>query len=339
MSGKKKRRRRPGATAAAAPAGSSDAPGERAEATQPDEGSGGFGRRRGLFGSALFSSGESALPPIGRSLARGLLTVAAQPVLIVTAIVLVAGTWFLLLALGFQGAPSRLVDVLALPPISTYFDLGTGNSLFGLGPGFLAFVGVSLVLRTIVYSVLSGMVLEALEDGRVGAYGALRGLRAVPTVLTVHVLAFSLIVAGNLFFPILGPGIGFLGFVAALVAGLYFLGFAPTAAIREGRTVLEEIRRSARAAMMPYGRHLVLCSLYFFLALPVVVGLAPGGASITANPTLLTWVFAFLVNVVHLGFMAAFAYRWLVAEDEVPEEPIRRRAQAARPARASRARR
>ena len=63
----------------------------------------------------------------------------------------------------------------------------------------------------------------------------IRGLRAIPTVLAIQVLSFSLIVAGNLIFPVLGPGIGFLGFVAALVAGLFFLGFAPTAQMRQRR--------------------------------------------------------------------------------------------------------
>ena len=42
------------------------------------------------------------------------------------------------------------------------------------------------------------------------------GVRAIPTVIVVQVLSFSLIVAGNIVFPVLGPGIGFLAFVAAL---------------------------------------------------------------------------------------------------------------------------
>jgi hypothetical protein len=176
------------------------------------------------------------------------------------------------------------------------------------------------------------MILEALEHGEVTRYGVLRGLVAIPTALVVQVASFSLIIAGNLVFPVLGPGLGFLGFVSALVGGLFFLGFAPTAAIREGRPVMETVRRSARAAMLPGGRHLLLCSLYFFIALPVAVGFAPGGTEITANPTLVAWVFILLANVLHVAFMAAFAYRWVVAEAEVPDEPVRRRASAGRTA-------
>jgi hypothetical protein len=290
-------------------------------------------RPRGRFSSAFLATGPSPMPGLGRTIGRGVLTVAAQPALVLAAIVLVAASWFVFVALGFEGSPGRLVAALALPPISTYFDLGTGNAIYGVAPAFLVFVGVSILVRTLVVSVLTGTVVEALEDGRVSRYGVLIGLRAIPTVLAVHVLSFSIIVAGNLILPILGPGLGFLGFVAALVGGLFFLGFAPTAAVRERRPVMEELRRSARAAMLPNARHLLLCSVYFFIALPIVVGFAPGGGEITANPTLFTWTFAFLINVVHLGFLAGFAYRWIVVEDVVPEEPVRRRARPAPSAR------
>ena len=282
-------------------------------------------RRQGLLSSSMFSSGPSPMPPLGRTLGRGMLAVIGQPVIVIVTVVLVALAWFALLAAGFEGTPGRLVAVLALPPISTYFDLGTGSAIFGIAPGLLVFLGVTLVLRTLIVTALTGMVLESLEDDRVSMYGILRSVRALPTVLAVHVLSFSIIIAGNLILPILGPGIGFLGFVAVLVAGLFFLGFAPAAAIREGRPVLDEIRRSARAAMLPNARHLMFCALYFFLALPVLVGLAPGGTLITANPTLITWTFAFVVNVIHVGFLAALTYRWVVVEPVVPEEPVKRR--------------
>jgi hypothetical protein len=314
MSAGKRKRRRPAPTEPDRAAPDTDVEQE------PEPARGG-----GLLGSTLFASGDSALPPLGRSVGRGLVAVFSQPVLVATTIVLVAASWFGLLALGFEGVPTRLADVLAMSPVSTFFDLGTGAALYGTGPGFLVFVGVSIALRGVVTALLTGMILEALEDGRVTRYGVLRGVAALPTALVVQVAAFSLIVAGNLVLPVLGPGLGFLGFVSALVGGLFFLGFAPIAAIREGRTVMETIRRSARAAMLPRGRHLVLCSLYFLLALPVAVGLAPGGTEITANPSVLTWVFVLVANVFHLGFVAAFAYRWIVAEPHVPEQPVRRR--------------
>lgn len=310
----------------------------RTAAAGPDDAST-IDRPRGLFGGALFGSGPSALPPLGRSLGRGLLAVTSQPALVVLAIALVIAAWIGLITLGYEGSPGRTVDLLAMPPISTYFDLGTGASIFGLGSSFLVFTGLALLARAIVTSLLTGMILESLETGRVTLTGTILGLRAFPTALAVSVLSFSLIVAGNLVFPILGPGIGFLGFVAALVAGLFFLGFAPAAAVRQGRGVTESLRRSGRAAMLPGGRHLLLCALYFFLALPVVVGFAPGGSEITANPSLTTWVFVLAVNVLHVAFMAAFAYRWVIAEPQVPEQPVPRRRQGAASSARSRARR
>ncbi len=313
MSGKKGRRRRP--APAFAPEPRELEPVESGQEAPP----------RRPFGSALFGGGPSILPSIPRSLGRGLLAIVSSPILLATALVLPVLVWLALLAIGFEGSAGRLVDVLALPPISTYFDLGTGASVVGVGPAFLVFTAVSVLIRGVVYALLAGMIVEALEDGRVSSYGVLRGIAAIPTILVVQVIAFSLIIAGNIVFPILGPGIGFLAFVAALVGGLYFLGFAPTAAVRERRGVVETIRRSGRAASLPGTRQLLFCALYFFVALPVVVGLVPGGTELTANPTLAAWIFILAVSVVHLAFMAALAYRWIAAEPQVPDEPVRRR--------------
>jgi hypothetical protein len=310
VSGKKDRRRRP-----TTPRPPEPREVEPVEAPQP---------RRG-FGGALFGGGPSILPSIPRSLGRGLLAIVTQPILLVVALVLPFLVWLALLAIGFEGSAGRLVDVLALPPIATYFDLGTGASVVGVGPAFLVFTAVSVLIRGVIYALLAGMIVEALEDGRVSRYGLLRGIAAIPTVLVVQVIAFSLIIAGNLFFPILGPGIGFLAFVAALVGGLFFLGFAPTAAVRQGRGVLDTIRRSGRAAQLPGTRQLLFCALYFFVALPVVVGLVPGGTQLSANPSLAAWIFILVVSVVHLAFMGALAYRWIAVEPLVPEEPVRRR--------------
>lgn len=287
------------------------------------------------FGGALFGpSGGSVMPPVGRSLGRGLLAVVSSPVLLAIAIVVPLLAWLGLHALGFEGRPALLVDVLALPPIATYFDLGTGESLLGLGPSFLVFTVAAILIRGVLYGLLAGMIVESLEDGRVSSWGLLRGVAAIPTVIVVQVLSFTLILASNIIFPVLGPGIGLLAAVAALVGGLFFLGFAPTAAVRQRRGVVETVRRSGRAAMLPGSRHLLFCGLYFFVALPVVVGLAPGGGEISANPTFFGWIFVLAASVLHLAFMGGLAYRWIGAEPAVPEEPVqRRKAQQRQPSR------
>lgn len=278
------------------------------------------------FGGALFGqSAESVMPPIGRSLGHGLLAVVSSPVLLAIAVLVPLLVWLGLYALGFEGRPALLVDVLALPPIATYFDLGTGESLLGLGPAFLIFTGMAILIRGVLYALLAGMIVESLEDGRVSSWGLLRGVAAIPTVIVVQVLSFTLILASNIILPVLGPGIGLLGAVGSLVGGLFFLGFAPTAAVRQRRGVVETIRRSGRAAMLPGSRHLLFCGLYFFIALPVIVGLAPGGGEVTANPSFSGWVFILAASVLHLGFMGGLAYRWIVAEPSVPEQPVPRR--------------
>ena len=84
---------------------------------------------RRAFGGALFGqSGGSVMPPIGRSLGHGLLAVGSSPVLLAIAVLVPLLAWLALYALGFEGRPALLVDVLALPPIATYFDLGTGRA-------------------------------------------------------------------------------------------------------------------------------------------------------------------------------------------------------------------
>ena len=280
------------------------------------------------------------MPPIGQSLGNGLLAVVSSPILLGIAVVVPLLAWLALLAFGFEGRPSLLVDVLALPPISTYFDLGTGESLLSLGPSFLVFIGMALLLRSLLYGLLAGVIVETLEDGRISRWGLLRGVSAIPTVLAVNLLSFSLILASNVIFPVLGPGIGLLAAIGALVGGLFFLGFAPTGAVRQQRGAVESIRRSGRAAMLPGSRHVLFCAIYFFVALPVVVGLAPGGSEITANPSLSGWIFILSASVLHLSFMAALAFRWIGVEAAVPEEPVRRRqAQRRQPASRERGRR
>ena len=317
MSGKKKRR----SATSRPPQPREIEPAARAEAPEP---------RRGFGG--LLGGGPSILPSIPRSLGRGLLAVVTQPTLLVVALVLPFLVWLALLAIGFEGSAGRLVDVLALPPIATYFDLGTGASVVGVGPAFLVFTAVSVLVRGVVYALLAGMVVEALEDGRVSRYGLLRGIAAIPAVLVVQVI----VLADHRRQPLLpdpGPGDRVPHVRGRPRGGLFFLGFTPTAAVRQGRGVLETIRRSGRAAQLPGTRQLLFCALYFFVALPVVVGLVPGGTQLGANPSLAAWVFILAVSVVHLAFMAALAYRWIAVEPLVPEEPVRRQVARTEPAR------
>lgn len=283
-----------------------------------------------MLGWLSRGSGDSPFPSIPRSLGRGFVTIGSSPVLLVLPFLLLFLAWIGLVALGLEGPPGRLVDMLAIPPIGTYFDALNGVTIYGFGSAGLVAATGFLIVRALFLSILTGLVVERLEGQRMSLVGILRGLMAFPTVLAVNILGLSMLIAGSVILPILGPGLGFLGSVLTLVAALFFFVYAPVAAIRERRGLQETLRRAARAALMPGSRHVLLCMLYIFLTLPILVALAPGGNLLTVNPSAGMWAYALLSTFVHMAFLTAFAYRWMVAEPDVPEQPVRRRQPARR---------
>jgi hypothetical protein len=287
------------------------------------------GRTRGEVPSVLGflsrGSGDSPFPPVPQAIARGAIAVGSSLVLLVTAFVLEFLLWVGLVALGLEGPPGRLVNLLALPPISTYFDALNGVTIYGFGGAGFGAATAFIVVRSLILSVIVGLVVQTLEGEGSPLDGVKRGLAAFPTVLVTGILALSLMIVGSVILPIFGPGLGFLGSVLTLVAALFFLVYAPIAAVREGRPIQDTIRRSARAAMMPGSRHLLFCMLYIFLTLPILVALAPNGNLLGVNPSISMWAYGLITTFVHLTFLAAFAYRWIRAEDHVPDEPLRGR--------------
>lgn len=268
---------------------------------------------------------DSAWPPIGRSLGRGFLTVGSSPLILLSSFGLVFLMWVGLVALGLEGPPARLVNLLALPPVSTYFDALNGVSIFGYGiVGFLAAAGF-LLLRAVVLGLLTALIVRVYEgEGTVGE-ALVRGLRIAPVTAVVGLLSLSTMILGSVVLPFLGPGFGLLGSVLLLVVAMFLFTFAPVLALRRPDLPLPEVvRRGARAALMPGSRHLLMSMLYIFLTLPLLLALTPGGGALGVNPGLATWVWALLCTVVHLGFLGAFAYRFMTVEDEVPETPVRR---------------
>lgn len=267
---------------------------------------------------------DTAFPSVSRSIGRGFLLVGSSALILGATFAFVFLAWVGLVALGFEGPPGRMVDLAALPPISTYFDALNGVAIFGYGiAGTLASLGF-LVLRALVVAVLTGIIVVRLEGEGTVREAALRGLRAYPTVLAVNAVAMVSMLVGSFVLPILGTSLGFLGYVALLVAVLFLLAFAPAAAVREERPVMETLRRSGRAATMPGSRHALMCLLYIFLALPLFLAFAPEGNLLIVNPSTGTWVYGFCVSFVHVAFLAAFAYRWMAVEEEVPEQPVKR---------------
>jgi hypothetical protein len=275
---------------------------------------------RGLFSRAFV---DSPFPPIGRSLVRGFVIAGSSVELLAIAFVLLFVLWIGLVALGLEGPPGRLVDLLALPPISTYFDALNGVAIYGLGGVAFVAATVFIVVRSVILSILAALVVQQIEGGGPIRDALVRGLRAIPVVIASGILALSAMILGSVLLPILGAGLGFLGSVVTLVGAMFFLVYVPIIAVRMDLGAAETIRRSGRAAMMPGSRHLMLCLLYVFLTLPILVAVAPGGSLLGVNPSVGMWAFAIVCTFVHLAFLTTFAYRWIEAEDQVPDAPVR----------------
>jgi len=266
--------------------------------------------------------GDSGFPSIWASIRAGAVLVGSTVPILLTTFLFVFVAWVALVAIGLEGPPGRLVNLAALPPIGTYFDALNGVTIFGYGGAGLAAAGVFLLVRAAFLAVVTGMVVVAFEGGGT-LEGVVRGLRAYPVALAVNVLSLSLMVAGTIVLPLLGPGIGFLGSVLILVAALFLFAFAPAAAVTDRRPLAETLSRGVRAATMPGSRHAVMSLLYVFLALPLLVFLAPEGNVLTVNPGLGTWIYVLFAAFVHVTFLAAFAYRWMTVREIVPEPKAR----------------
>lgn len=280
----------------------------------------------GILGWLSRPTGDSSWPTMSKSLGRGFATVGSSAVVLLTAFVLLLVMWVALVGLGLAGPPARLVNLLALPPISTYFDALNGVTMYGFGPqGFISATAFLLV-RAVVLALLTALVVRIYEgEGTLGE-ALTRGVRAIPVAVAVNLLTLAMMVGGSIVLPLLGAGLGFLASVLTLVAALFLFVFAPILAVREPeRPFYDIVRRGARAAMLPGSRHLLMSMLYIFLTLPILVALAPGGALLGVNPSVTMWIYALVCTFVHLAFLAAFAFRVLSIEGEIPDQPVKMR--------------
>jgi hypothetical protein len=269
----------------------------------------------GLFGAPVPAS-MSAMPTYRRSLGSGFLLVGANPLLLAVLFLWILATWLALAAFGYIGTPNvPLGQALSLPPLSIGADLQSVLVVFGQPTGIYALLPM-LVLRAILLAVLAGLIAEGFQTGSVSVSGALRGLRAVPIVLGGVILSLLSVMALFLVASS-GPGFGSLAQVLLPAATLWLLGFMPFIAVSERRSLPAAISRSVAGGRIPGGRQFLFCLSYLLLS-TILQALTPG-TRITANPSLATWAYVLLVAYVHVGFFAAFGYRWLVIQDAVPE--------------------
>jgi hypothetical protein len=279
----------------------------------------------GLFG---FLRAESPYPRLGATLGRGIRAVLEVPILVVLPLLVALAMWLGLVAAGLDHVPQGMADLLSLPPISSFFDLNIVFNIVGLSTAtILSTLGLTVV-RSVVWAVLVGLVVESLETGRASMDGARRGVRAIPSVLGILLTNLAIIFGSQILRLVLGASFGSLALLGGLVGGMYFLAFAPVIAVRAGLSARQSMAKSARAGRLPGASHLGLVFLYFFLSFYVLLFLGSGGA-FTANPSLALWSFVLVGTIVHLIFLAGFAYRYAVVEDEIPP-PVQREARPRR---------
>ena len=273
------------------------------------------GRRQpvGIFGAFRAAS---PFPKIGETLGVALRAVLGSPVLVAGPMLLVLALWFVLLATGLDYVPQFLQLLLAIPPLSSFFDLNLTITVRGQGPSTFVFILAATAVRAAVWAVLVSLVVERLDTGRCSMSGVRRGLRSFPAVLGIAYASIALLFFAQVLGQLLGVSLGGLVFVAALLGGVFLLAFAPIVVVRDAVPARQALGQSARASRLPGSRHVGLVMLYFFVAF-LAFSFVPGGA-LVLNASVQTWSLILAITVFHMVVLAALAYRYGVVEDDVP---------------------
>jgi hypothetical protein len=280
--------------------------------------------RRGLLDSlfAPRAAFSTSMPGMGRSLARGLVTVLVSPWIVGLGTALVLVIWLGAVVAGFKGPFSLLVNALSIPPVSTWSTDGVPATVAASGGAWAIAAALgAIVLRAAIHAVFTGLIVDQLEGGAASQWSLVRGLRAFPTTLLVAVGGFMVLTLGFALAPILGA-LSLLVLVGALVLGIYLFSFAPVVALTQDLRALAAVSVSMRAARIPGSNNLVFAVAY---AIPSIVLLfiPKPGSLLGVNPSVGAWLVVLVSSFAHLAFQAAFAYRFLAIADEVPEAPER----------------
>jgi hypothetical protein len=282
------------------------------------------GRRQGTLFAAFRA--PSVYPKLGETFAAGGRAVLRSPALVVGGMLLVLVLWFVLLAIGLDHVPSYSQLLLAVPPLSSFFDLNLAYSITGLDYAWIALVIGMTLVRAAIFAVITSLVVERLDAGRASMAGVRRGIRFIPQFIGIYFVNVALIFAPQVFSPILGSTIGGLLFFAALVGGVHFLSFASIVVIRDGASARSALGTSARAARLPGSRHVGMVLLYFTLVF-LAPAFVPMSSAFSINPSLGVWALILGVSLFNLVVIGAFAYRYGVIEEDVPPPAPRRERQ------------
>jgi hypothetical protein len=278
--------------------------------------------RKGFLDSLLTPRppGSTPMPRLRTTFARGVTVVISTPSLVFGVPVVLLVAWLVFLALGFQGPFTLLAAFFAVPPIGTFVDTQLSSQVFRSG-GLAAFSVFGFVLvRAIVLALVTSACVERVRTGHVTAWSLRRGLHVLPITFTVAFSGLAILILGNIVSVFLGPGLGLLGFVASITAGVYLFAFAPTIAADEDRGLADTMRRAIRVARMPGSSNLWLAVIYALGSLALLLAAVPG-STIGVNPSPQAWVISVLVNLLHVAVAATFSFRYLSVAALTPDAP------------------
>jgi hypothetical protein len=272
--------------------------------------------RRGLF-SGMSATPMDSMPRIRTAFTRGLAATWSSPVVVGSLLAWLLAEWLVVVALGYPGPFALLAHVSAPTPLSTFTDLSLSTGILGVRQGLLFVFGTAAV-HALWFSVLIGLAIETIESGGATRWGAIRGLRAFPVVLALHVIGVAVVFAAQIVAALGGGGLALIVQMAALVGATWVFAFAPVIAVTERRRLMDCLGRSIRAARMPGSGNLTFAALY---AVPIFATfLTPGlpGVLLDVDPPSSAWIYVVLMNLLHAAILGAFALRYLAIAEEVP---------------------
>jgi hypothetical protein len=293
--------------------------------------------RRGLL-DGLFARplAGSPMPKLRVTLARGAVTALSIPWLVVGVPVVLFVAWVLVTAGGFLGPFKLMAFTFAIPPMTSAVDpqiyqvalradLDASGVALAL-PTLLAVVA-GIGIHGLLQAVIATLAVEKLRTGDVSSWALRRTPRVWLVTSMVGMICLGMFIAGRIVLFVFGQ-IGVFLFLAVLVLGVYFFGYAPAIAADEDRRAVDTLVRSVRAARMPGSANLWLAVGYLFLS--AIVLLAPvAGSGIGVTPSVGAWVLVIAWNLMAVIIQCTLVYRYLAVAADVPEgPPVRGRARA-----------
>jgi fumarate reductase subunit C len=276
--------------------------------------------RRGLL-SGMSAAPMDSMPRIRTAFTRGLAGTWSSPLIVGSLLAWLLAEWLVVVALGYPGPFALFAHVSAPVPLSTFTDLSLSTGILGVRQGLLFVFGAAAV-HALWFSVLAGLAIETIESGSATRWGAIRGLRAFPVVLALHVIGVAVVFAAQIVAALGGGGLALIVQMAALVVTTWVFAFAPVIAVIEHRRLMDCLGRSIRAARMPGSGNLTFAAIY---AVPIFATfLTPGlpGVLLDVNPPYAAWTYVVLKNLRHAAIVGAFAFRYLAIAEEVPDAPV-----------------